>query len=283
MENRSLVTIAEETLSTLQCGLYTNRLNQRVELADLVQSSLATTRLITPAQWPAIEEQARKQAKSDADPCPITITPETTLQATERLVLAEGLKGVCALNFASAKNAGGGFKNGARAQEETLARSSGLYPTLTLCEEYYTANRRCGSLLYTDHAIFSGDVPVFKNDAGELLDRPYLVSFITMPAANPGAMRPGSPELERIPDVMRSRIRNVLALAVVSGQRHLVLGAWGCGAFRNDADQMAGLFAEVLAPSAGFRNAFESILFAVFTASRDRANYQAFESHLKNL
>ena len=45
--------------------------------------------------------------------------------------LAEAGHNVAALNFASAKNPGGGFRKGAQAQEECLARCSALYSSLT--------------------------------------------------------------------------------------------------------------------------------------------------------
>ena len=50
----------------------------------------------------------------------------------------------------------------------------------------YEANRRCPSCLYTDHMIYSPDVPVFRDDEDRLLDRPYPVSFVTAPAVNAG-------------------------------------------------------------------------------------------------
>ncbi|MFR3753045.1 MAG: TIGR02452 family protein [Enterocloster sp.] len=73
------------------------------------------------------------------------------------------------LNFASAKNPGGGFINGAMAQEESLAASSCLYKTLTAHETYYRMNRACSTMIYTDHAIFSPDVVFFRDGRFGLL------------------------------------------------------------------------------------------------------------------
>src|SRR5205814_6075588 len=114
------------------------------------------------------------------------VTNETTLDAARRLA-AEGHR-VVALNFASARHPGGGFLKGAIAQEESLCRSSGLYESLRDHEMYrYHAPMPGG--MYTNYAIYSPDVPVFKNDDGELLAEPYLCSFITSPAVNAGAIR----------------------------------------------------------------------------------------------
>ena len=91
----------------------------------------------------------------------ISVTPESTQQAAYRLMVKEGLGDVVLLNFASAKNAGGGFLNGAKAQEEDLCRSSGLYLCQLEQPDYYAANRAEKSMLYTDHIIYSPRVPFF--------------------------------------------------------------------------------------------------------------------------
>jgi len=70
------------------------------------------------------------------------------------------------LNFASAKNPGGGFLGGGSAQEESLARSSGLFPCINQMQQMYETNRAYRSCLYTDHMIYSPRVPVFRDDEG---------------------------------------------------------------------------------------------------------------------
>ena len=90
------------------------------------------------------------------------------------------------LNFASAKNPGGGFINGAMAQEESLAASSCLYKTLTAHETYYKMNRACSTMIYTDHAIFSPDVVFFRDGRFGLLKEPVEASVLTLPAVNMG-------------------------------------------------------------------------------------------------
>ena len=117
------------------------------------------------------------------------MTGETTLAAAERL--AE-FRPLC-LNFASAKNPGGGLLSGSQTQEESLARSSGLYATLLPMTELYAYNRHLGTSLYSDYMIYSPDVPVFRSDSGLLLEVPYLASFITAPAVNAGAVEKNEP------------------------------------------------------------------------------------------
>jgi uncharacterized protein (TIGR02452 family) len=64
----------------------------------------------------------------EREPC-IEVVNETTLQGIAALH-EEGAERIGALNFASAKNPGGGFLNGSEAREESLARSSALYASL---------------------------------------------------------------------------------------------------------------------------------------------------------
>jgi uncharacterized protein (TIGR02452 family) len=103
----------------------------------------------------------------------VEITNETTLSAATRLI-QQGLKTVV-LNFASATSPGGGFLNGARAQEEYLARSSCLYQCIRY-NPMYEYHRTQNDPLYSDYMIYSPDVPVIRGDDGALLEEPYVLS-----------------------------------------------------------------------------------------------------------
>jgi uncharacterized protein (TIGR02452 family) len=132
--------------------------------------------------------------------------------------------------------------------------------------------------LYTDHVIYSPDVPVFRDDADRLLERPYLVSFVTAPAVNAGVVRRSEPRnAARIAPTMRGRMEKVLSLAVVHGHEVLVLGAWGCGMFANHPPEVAAWFAEQLRGDGLFRAAFRQVVFAVLDASPEGATIRSFE------
>jgi uncharacterized protein (TIGR02452 family) len=140
----------------------------------------------------------------------------------------------------------------------------------------YARNAALRDALYLDDAIYSPGVPVFRDDAGELLAEPYLCAFITAPAVNPGVV------LERdrsrwaeVRATMARRVDRVLAIAKLHGHSALVLGAWGCGVFRNEPAQVAGLFAEALAGP--FRGAFVEVVFAVLDSSPERRFIGPFE------
>src|SRR4029077_4484905 len=102
----------------------------------------------------------------------IRATNGTTLAAARQLHEQYGPERIALLNFASARNPGGGFLSGSQAQEESLARASGLYASLSRMTDYYGANRRSKSALYTDHMVYSPLVPVFRDDDDRLLDEP---------------------------------------------------------------------------------------------------------------
>jgi uncharacterized protein (TIGR02452 family) len=83
--------------------------------------------------------------------------------------------------------------------------------------------------------------------------------------------------------VWRRRIRDVLALAITRQVRHLVLGAWGCGAFGNDPLQVSRWFAEALHPDEPWRRGLDNITFAIFDLSKRRASFQTFATTLAPL
>ena len=60
--------------------------------------------------------------------------------------------------------------------------------------------------------------------------------------------------------MLAARAERVLAVAAAHGHRKLVLGAWGCGVFRNDPAVVAEAFAGQLARAQGH---FDQVVFAV--------------------
>jgi uncharacterized protein (TIGR02452 family) len=203
----------------------------------------------------------------------VEVVNETTLAAAHRLF--EAGHEPAALNFASATTAGGGFLDGARAQEEYLARSSALYACLRGCR-MYAHHRGRQDPFYDDFVIYSPDVPVFRDDDGELLDEPWRCTILTSPAVHAhGVRRYVPPRVGDIEPVMRRRIDRVLALAAGHQRPAIVLGAWGCGAFGNDTDMIARLFHESL--QGPFARAFSVVSFAVTDWSPDRRFIGPFE------
>jgi uncharacterized protein (TIGR02452 family) len=84
---------------------------------------------------------------------------------------------------------------------------------------------------------------------------------------------------QQIESVMKERIRYILDVAATNGHRTLVLGAYGCGVFRNDPVDVARYFHEVLVQE-NFRQSFDQIVFAVLDRSAGQRIIKAFQEQL---
>jgi uncharacterized protein (TIGR02452 family) len=266
IERSHAAELGRETVRILEAGRYETAAGVVVEIREAVEAARAGTRAYPPdeplPELPPGERVARFE-----------VVNESTLDAAARLV-ARGLRPV-ALNFASAQSPGGGFLGGARAQEESLARSSGLYACL-VDQPMYAFHRRRSDPLYTNYALYSPDVPVFRRDDGTLLEHPFLCSFLTAPAVNAKAVyarRSATPAAVRA--ATRERIHKVLTLAALHEHEAIVLGAWGCGAFGNDSEEIAELFHDALTgPCRGW---FTDVVFAILDWSEERRFIGPFE------
>ncbi|QDS99222.1 TIGR02452 family protein [Adhaeretor mobilis] len=252
--------IGSQTVEIVDRGWYELDSHGRIDIAAPVKNCLSDTRLYTPHE----SDDLLNNEYSRAYETVIEVENETTLSAATRLIVEQKRPNTLCLNFASAKNPGGGFLGGSQAQEESLARSSALYASLLTQNVYYETNRACRTALYTDLMILSPDVPVFRADEGSLLPDPYLLSILTSPAVNAGAVKKNEQDKEpMIIPTMTQRIAKVLTIAAEHGYEHLIFGAWGCGVFRNDPGEIAKLFAEALLDGGQFCNRFASVTFAV--------------------
>jgi uncharacterized protein (TIGR02452 family) len=271
--------IAQQTVEIVKRGTYQSASGRTVEIGPAVQRCLDATRYYLPEDIERLRQQVVSRP-ADQHVAQIEVVNETTLQGIARL-LADGGGPVAALNFASAKNPGGGFLNGSQAQEESLARSSALYASLMRAWPFYERNRGSPSLLYSDAMILSPDCPIFRDDDGRLLEESLTAGFITSAAPNAGAAEDSRPEeLPAIPDTFRRRSDSILALAAAHGYRRLVLGAWGCGVFRNDPRVVAAAFADHLHHGT-WKHRFERVVFSVLDLSPALKTFLAFKTALE--
>lgn len=216
----------------------------------------------------------------------ISVENEDCLVVAERMVRRGG-KNVAVLNMANRQTPGGGVYTGAGAQEESCFRRSNYYLSLYQYTDFayqygirknpeaqYPLDRNFGG-------CFSPNVTVFRGPEKEgypFLEEPWKVNFIAVPALN-------RPELMETPfgekriakhlvPAALNKIRTIFNIAIDNGIDVLVLGAHGCGAFKNPPRHMAELFSWVLEEPV-YKGRFRKIIFAIIGSEE---NYSAFDT-----
>ncbi len=153
------------------------------------------------------------------------------------------LKNILVLNFANPVNPGGGVQKGSKAQEEDLCRRSSLSESLfsEKAQRYYTYNKSLNTYMGSDAMILTPEVEIIKDSANAPMDQTEIVAVLTCAAPMLKLGIEGLTE-EQYKDMILHRIEGMLKVAAYFGYRELVLGAFGCGAFGNDARIISDLF-----------------------------------------
>lgn len=208
-------------------------------------------------------------------PAEIVVSTKRTIEAAECYKDSR----VCILNFASAKNPGGGVVNGASAQEECICRISTLYPCLAnddIMNKFYIPHRAMFTdTLYNDDLIFTPGVVCLKTD--EDIPSPrrtsewFTVDVIT--CASPNLSSHTKVSDEELEQIQLARLERVFLTAINEGAEVLILGAFGCGAFRNPPKVVARAMKQLTDKYAAY---FKTIEFAVYCPPNKPANYEAF-------
>ncbi|MEY9996371.1 uncharacterized protein (TIGR02452 family) [Streptomyces sp. V4I8] len=260
--------IAQQTEEIVAAGAYRTPDGRVVSLAAAIEAARDGTRMYGPDPVPTPDPVPQASVAQTF----FEVTGESSLEAARRLGA-----GTAVLNFASARNPGGGYLNGAQAQEEALCRASALYACLLAARAFYDHHRAHRDPFYTDRVIHSPGVPVFRDDRGRPLDEPYTAGFLTAAAPNAGVIRRTAPQrTAELPHALTVRAERVLETAAAHGYRRLVLGAWGCGVFQNDPAQVAGAFRGLLGPGGRFADAFEHVVFGILERTPDGQARAAF-------
>lgn len=181
---------------------------------------------------------------------------------------------VAVLNFASYKNPGGKFIEGSSAQEESLCHASFLYNVLVSCSAYYEWNNEHKNRgLYENRAIYSPDVLFQKGQDKRDCD------VITCAAPNiiPSRKYNWGVSDEENTKALKSRIKFVLDIAADQKVETLILGAFGCGVFGQDAEEVANIFMDYLTTT---HKMFKKVIFAIPTDFHTE-NYDKFEKVFK--
>lgn len=226
--------IASENKTIAKTGSYPGPDGKEVKLYCTGQSLAAETVLEEPEQLPEITRKT-----------PFSIAGNTHKTDTISCILALRKEGICgeimALNFANAMFAGGGYRLGGDAQEESLCRCSLLYSAILPHAEYYRKHRFPPSPMYSSSMLISNAVPVIRNMKGELLADPTVCTFVTCAAVNRYYAKLLFTSEDKITAAMETRINGIICAMAKRKPEAIVLGAFGCGMFGNKRETVLPL------------------------------------------
>lgn len=251
-------------------------INDRQNLLDAVKASNDGQQYWVTEEVPTFENRFDTDAK-------IVVSKSTSFGAARKY---NGE--IAVLNFASATNPGGGVISGSFAQEECLCRCSTLYNSLILKEaadKFYIPHRSGLSPLHNDDIIYTPGVVIFKSDDYKDDGTTKNVNIITCAAPNlrekpkneynsENTTEPVTISDDELLELHKQRGRKILSVAAANKNDYVVLGAFGCGAFRNDPKIVAEAYKQIIPE---FKNAFKVIEFAVFCRDHETINYDTFK------
>jgi uncharacterized protein (TIGR02452 family) len=266
-DRESLARLAQENISICRGG-YTAG-NRKIDVRASIEfrkSKVYSKEELSSLALPAAGE--------DALPCKVEVI---NASAVEAVFSAEDKTGV--LNFASQRNPGGGYLNGSTAQEEALCRASTLYAYLEHSRAYYGEGKRSEPGIYAGNMIYSEDVLFFRDNRNTLVEHPVKADVLTSAAVNRKAV-PGKYSAKQLNEIMYSRMKAVLTLFAYKQCKRLILGAYGCGVFGNDALFVAKAWKSLLY-SENYAPLFSRVTFAVLDRDPAGQNIRAFKSVFK--
>ena len=265
MERNVAAKMGHETQQIMEQGWYTNARGQTVDIRALRDAATHGSVTYQPGETPPVGAPPHTHVHT-------FMHNQTTLAVAEARV-AQGYR-VAILNFASATTPGGGWLYGARAQEESLARSSTLVHAIR-DDAMYANEAHQTNPFYDDTVIVTPNVPFFRHHNGQILDTPWQGDVITCAAVMADAVRRYMPmRVGEIGATMRQRTEKVFRIATTLDADILILGAWGCGAFGNNPEDIAQIMYDTM-QIVDMRR-FVAIDFAVADVKDALENYPAF-------
>lgn len=185
------------------------------------------------------------------------------------------------LNFANPYNPGGGVHNGAMAQEECLCRSSNLYPCISnknVFHDYYLYHKNMKHYFFSDRLIYTKSVTVFKDDSDipQLMPENEWFQVDVITCAAPYIAKRKYTNKAALKELFKGRIRNIFEAAIDNGVEVIILGAFGCGAFKNPPEVVTKASHEVIEEN-NYGSYFKKIVFAIKSNYSNDNNYYAFD------
>ena len=279
-DRRQLAEVYQQTIDIVQEGNYTSVNGEEVELLDnepMLKGSRFYTKALDATSVPTIEGETK-----------IIVENDDSIHCGHQLQ-QEGYNPVV-LNLASRRNPGCGVLNGSRAQEESLFRCTNLFLSMyryaTYAEEYGLEKSKYQYPIAVPYGgIYVPKATVFRAGAKHdfaLLDNPYYMSFVAVPAINHPLQDENGNMGKRDAEITKNKMRTILRIGLLHGHDSIVLGAFGCGAFRNPPRSIARLFHEVI-DETEFKNKYKLIAFAILEDhnSPKGGNLQPFVDEFK--
>ena len=257
------------------------------DLAASVQSAKKNTTVFYEDDYPAFDTSGTKAMS-------VTVSMDRSYQAAMRLSRENPGAKIAVMNFANAFQAGGGVTKGSSAQEESLCRTSTLYPLLYrkyLKDTFYKHHRDLNTPKASDSLVYTEGVVICKTDE-DLPKRMPKEDWVTVDVITVAA-----PDLRRKSNMHAAlvgggtymndaelfgyhvkRAMHILTCAAAKKADILVLGAFGCGAFENNPEVVARAYRTALQE---FPKVFSRIEFAVYCSPMDTTNYDVFSRVLE--
>ena len=279
MSQSKLRWIAEETESICAAGWYQLADSARVQIEDTLAKSIAETVYHKAGSAISVTTSASASSSSSSASTAKRATIVFAEQTTFGAAWGYRNQDVAVLNFASAKNPGGGWLNGRVAQEECLARDSTLVAALNSKQghKFYATTHADAS--YSDDVIWSPHVSVIRDEQSALI-KPWTVAVLTCAWPNLKGLRghrrvPTEAMLELANQASCRRSMRVMELAAAHGHRVLVIGAAGTGVFENPVESVGAAFADAFL---AHETSFTTVVCAIPDAKKLRAFQAAFET-----
>ena len=281
--------VQKMTIKTLNDEKYQLEDGQKRTLS--METMLQNARRTMIYQYPMLHGEDLRVAPEDVvKVTEISVEESDCIDVCERLREQYPVGLIAVLNMASWKNPGGGFRKGCGAQEENLCRRSNLIDCLNNQRKKHRIAPiayplpRFGGAISKDVCFFRGS----ERDGYPFRSQPLYVDVITAAAYRLGKddfREDGRMILEKEIDT-RKKITAIMQMAAINKTEHLVLSAFGCGAFNNPPDQIAQMFKATI-ETYEFRSLFKTITFAIIDDhnSRGEGNVtpfkRAFNDYLK--
>jgi uncharacterized protein (TIGR02452 family) len=191
------------------------------------------------------------------------------------------------LNFSCEKQPGGGWQTGSMSQEECIFYRSTCYMSL-VDPLHYDEHRSWKYPIPFNGGIYTPNVLVFRdNEKSAYCIRDYedcvFFDFLSVAAIRKPSLIDDDTLSDIDTSITRQKIRNILRIAFITGHKDILLGAFGCGSFRNPPRHISRLFKDILSEPE-FDNVFDHVHFAIKCDGKrkqqNNSNYTIFKKSL---